>query len=204
VSAGILLFRRRRSGLEVLLGASGRVPSGAGRDAGAWTIPKGLVAPDEALLDAARREFREETGLEPDGPFLPARQRSAEGGQDGSMPGPARATPIPPRSPATPRRSSGRAARVAGSPIPRWTAAAGSRWSGARKSLNPAQSELLGRLERRCRIERPRLQRWREGWLRRALDRNIVIMPRSLLFAPRLSTLALSSPLPGRDCGLRS
>ena len=70
VSAGILLFRRRRGGLEVLLAHPGG-PFWRGRDAGAWTIPKGLVAPGEALLDAARRELREETGLAPDGPFLP-------------------------------------------------------------------------------------------------------------------------------------
>lgn len=32
------------------------------RDAGHWTIPKGEPNPDEPLIDAARREFAEETG----------------------------------------------------------------------------------------------------------------------------------------------
>lgn len=59
-SAGILLFRRR-PGLEVLLAHPGG-PFWARRDEGAWTIPKGLVDAGEATLDAARREFEEETG----------------------------------------------------------------------------------------------------------------------------------------------
>lgn len=69
VSAGLLLFRRRDGGLEVLLAHPGG-PFWANRDAGAWTIPKGLPEPGEDLLSAARREFAEETGLHPDGPFL--------------------------------------------------------------------------------------------------------------------------------------
>lgn len=39
------------------------------RDEGIWTIPKGLIEEDEDGLEAAKREFREETGLEPLGPF---------------------------------------------------------------------------------------------------------------------------------------
>jgi len=41
------------------------------KDDGAWTIPKGLIEAGEEPLAAARREFAEETGLEPAGPFLP-------------------------------------------------------------------------------------------------------------------------------------
>lgn len=61
VSAGILLFRQRPTGLEVLLAHPGG-PLFAKKDEGHWTIPKGEVEPDEELLDVARREFEEETG----------------------------------------------------------------------------------------------------------------------------------------------
>lgn len=70
VSAGLLLFRRQER-LEVFLAHPGG-PFWARRDAGAWTIPKGV--PDdgeEDLLATARREFEEETGIRPEGPFLP-------------------------------------------------------------------------------------------------------------------------------------
>lgn len=70
VSAGLLLFRRRGDMLELFLAHPGG-PFWAHRDDGAWTIPKGALNADEALLDAARREFEEETGLRPTGPFLP-------------------------------------------------------------------------------------------------------------------------------------
>lgn len=59
-SAGILLFRRRSS-VEVLLVHPGG-PFWAGRDAGAWSIPKGEFDEVEPPADAARREFAEETG----------------------------------------------------------------------------------------------------------------------------------------------
>ena len=68
VSAGLLLYRRGERGLEVLLAHPGG-PFWAGRDLGAWTIPKGMADPGEDLLDAARREFEEETGIAPTGPF---------------------------------------------------------------------------------------------------------------------------------------
>lgn len=68
-SAGLLLFRRRASGLELFLAHPGG-PFWQKRDAGAWTIPKGLAEPGEDPLDAARREFEEETGLSPRGPFI--------------------------------------------------------------------------------------------------------------------------------------
>lgn len=64
VSAGILLFRRGRGRLEVLLAHPGG-PIFVRRDAGHWTIPKGEPDPDEPLIEAARREFREETGQPP-------------------------------------------------------------------------------------------------------------------------------------------
>lgn len=60
-SAGILLYRRRESGLEVLLVHPGG-PFWARRDAGAWTIPKGEPTPGEEPAAVAIREFGEETG----------------------------------------------------------------------------------------------------------------------------------------------
>jgi predicted NUDIX family NTP pyrophosphohydrolase len=67
-SAGILLFRRRQ-GVEVFLAHPGG-PFWARRDEGAWTIPKGLVDAGESALDAARREFEEETGATAAGEFI--------------------------------------------------------------------------------------------------------------------------------------
>jgi predicted NUDIX family NTP pyrophosphohydrolase len=61
ISAGLLAFRRS-DGLEVLLAHPGG-PFWAKKDAGVWTIPKGLVAANEDPLTAARREFIEETNL---------------------------------------------------------------------------------------------------------------------------------------------
>jgi len=69
VSAGLLLFRRLGGQLEVLLAHPGG-PFWANKDAGAWTIPKGLIGPNEDGLVAARREFEEETGFRPEGAFL--------------------------------------------------------------------------------------------------------------------------------------
>ncbi|MBA0124145.1 NUDIX domain-containing protein [Haloechinothrix sp. YIM 98757] len=62
-SAGLILFRRAAAGTEVLLGHMGG-PFWARRDAGAWTVPKGEYGPDEDPWAAARREFREELGLD--------------------------------------------------------------------------------------------------------------------------------------------
>lgn len=71
-SAGLLLFRHTEDGLQVLLGHMGG-PFFARRDAGAWSVPKGEYEPgSESAWDAARREFREELGLEPpDGEAVP-------------------------------------------------------------------------------------------------------------------------------------
>lgn len=61
-SAGIVLYRRAGDGVEVLLGHMGG-PFWARKNAGAWSLPKGEYEPDEAPVDAARREFTEELGL---------------------------------------------------------------------------------------------------------------------------------------------
>jgi predicted NUDIX family NTP pyrophosphohydrolase len=68
-SAGLLCYRRVSGSLEVLLVHPGG-PFWSRRDDGAWTIPKGEVLDDEAPLEAAVREFREETGHKPDGTFV--------------------------------------------------------------------------------------------------------------------------------------
>ena len=68
-SAGILLFRRTPAGPEVLLVHPGG-PFWARRDEGAWSIPKGEHAEGEAPVDAARREFEEETGSLPPEPLV--------------------------------------------------------------------------------------------------------------------------------------
>jgi predicted NUDIX family NTP pyrophosphohydrolase len=70
VSAGILVYRETNATLEVLLAHPGG-PFWARKDAGAWTIPKGLVELGADLLATAEREFTEETGFVAEGPFVP-------------------------------------------------------------------------------------------------------------------------------------
>ena len=78
-SAGILLFRHRPAGVEVLLIHPGG-PYWAKRDAGAWMIPKGGIAANETAAEAALREFREETGADVEAaPFPLCRVRQAGG-----------------------------------------------------------------------------------------------------------------------------
>ena len=69
-AAGILLYRRGRTGLEVLLAHPGG-PLWARKDSGAWTLPKGQFTEGELPLDAAKREFGEEMGSPPSGDFQP-------------------------------------------------------------------------------------------------------------------------------------
>lgn len=70
-SAGLLVWRARPAGPQVLLGHPGG-PYFARRDDGSWSLPKGEYQADEEPLTAAYREFREEIGQgAPDGPALP-------------------------------------------------------------------------------------------------------------------------------------
>jgi predicted NUDIX family NTP pyrophosphohydrolase len=80
VSAGLLMFRRSGSDLELFLVHPGG-PFWAKKDAGAWSIPKGLVDQNEDKLAAAQREFTEETSLLASGPFIdigPVRLKSGK------------------------------------------------------------------------------------------------------------------------------
>lgn len=69
-SAGLLMFRRARGELEVLLAHPGG-PFWQHKDAGAWSIPKGEFADPEPAIEAAQREFTEETGFAVTPPLLP-------------------------------------------------------------------------------------------------------------------------------------
>lgn len=81
LSAGLLLFRRRDGALEVLLAHPGG-PFFANKDAGWWTVPKGLPEEGEELLAAARREFTEETGWPtPADGYLPLGSVKQKGGK---------------------------------------------------------------------------------------------------------------------------
>jgi len=68
-SAGLLMYRRTASGLEVFLVHPGG-PYWAKKGGGAWGIPKGEYHKGEAPLDAAKREFTEETGFTASGTFV--------------------------------------------------------------------------------------------------------------------------------------
>jgi predicted NUDIX family NTP pyrophosphohydrolase len=80
-SAGILLYRRTPSGLEVLLGHPGG-PAFRARDHGHWSVPKGEVEEGELLEAVARREFEEETGHPvPASPMLGLGETIQKGGK---------------------------------------------------------------------------------------------------------------------------
>ena len=146
VSAGLILFRRDADRLVVFLAHPGG-PFWRGREDGAWTIPKGVVHPGEALLDAACREFREETGVEGHPPYLPlghVRQRAGKRVHAWAWEGDA-----------DPDRATSNTTRA------EWPRGSG-RWltypevdrygwftpDEARAKLNPAQAAFVERLER--------------------------------------------------------
>lgn len=67
-SAGLLMYRFREKILEVFLAHPGG-PYWVNKDEGAWSIPKGEFAAEEDPLEAAKREFEEETGFRVVGKF---------------------------------------------------------------------------------------------------------------------------------------
>jgi predicted NUDIX family NTP pyrophosphohydrolase len=145
-SAGILLYRIGDDGPEVLLVHPGG-PFWARKDAGAWSIPKGEYGDGEEPLSAARREFEEELGS-----ALPAgeplhlgeiRQRSGKRVTAWALPGDLDVNTVasntfelewPPRS--------GRVHEIPEVDRAEWFPLA-----VARERINPAQAELLDRLE---------------------------------------------------------
>jgi predicted NUDIX family NTP pyrophosphohydrolase len=145
VSAGLLLFRRAAAGLEVFLAHPGG-PFWAAREAGAWTIPKGTLNPSEDPLAAACREFEEETGIRPRGPFLPlgsVRQRAGKLVHAWAWEGDADAAGVTSNTMQVewPRRS-GRFITVPEIDRCGWFDPA-----TARAKVNPAQAEFIDRLE---------------------------------------------------------
>ena len=144
-SAGLLLYRRASTGLEVFLAHPGG-PFWRDRDLGAWTIPKGVVEEDEDPLDAARREFQEETGILPTGPFIPLgsiRQRAGKRVHAWAWEGDA--------DPATVTSNETRTEWPRGSgrwlTFPEVDRCGWFDCAEARRKINPAQAELISRLE---------------------------------------------------------
>jgi predicted NUDIX family NTP pyrophosphohydrolase len=80
ISAGIVVFRWNKSALEVLIAHPGG-PFFATKDDGHWTIPKGEPDEDEDLLPAAEREFFEEVGFHPSGPYIDLGTIQQKGGK---------------------------------------------------------------------------------------------------------------------------
>jgi predicted NUDIX family NTP pyrophosphohydrolase len=140
-SAGLLLFRRTGGTLELFLAHPGG-PFWKKKDAGAWTIPKGLIDNGEQPLAAAQREFKEETGFKPHGPFLPlgsVRQKAGKTVHAWAFEGDA-----------DPAQLKSNSVQGTFPEIDRceWFSAA-----DARKKLNPAQAAFVGRLEAALRTE---------------------------------------------------
>jgi predicted NUDIX family NTP pyrophosphohydrolase len=79
-SAGILLFRIKDQKPEVFLVHPGG-PFWKGKDKGAWSIPKGEFPETEKPIDAARREFEEETGKSIDGDMIELNPVKQKGGK---------------------------------------------------------------------------------------------------------------------------
>jgi predicted NUDIX family NTP pyrophosphohydrolase len=74
------MYRIKDGAIQVLLAHPGG-PYFAKKDDESWSIPKGEPGPDEDLFLTAQREFEEETGLKPTGPFIPLQAVKQKGGK---------------------------------------------------------------------------------------------------------------------------
>lgn len=79
-SAGVLMYRWQNGQVEVLLVHPGG-PFWSNKDLAAWSIPKGEFEDSEEAISAAKREFKEETGLTAEGTFLPLTPRKQSSGK---------------------------------------------------------------------------------------------------------------------------
>jgi predicted NUDIX family NTP pyrophosphohydrolase len=145
ISAGMLLFRRTAGKLEIFLAHPGG-PVWTRQEEGTWTIPKGVIEEGEDPLDAAQREFREETGIEPQPPFLPLgsiRQKAGKTVHAWAWEGDADAATIVSNLMRIEwPRGSGRFQTY-----PEVDRCAWFDPGGAREKINSAQAELIDRLE---------------------------------------------------------
>ncbi|MGH9319175.1 MAG: NUDIX domain-containing protein [Vicinamibacteria bacterium] len=154
LSAGLVVFRRRvpSRSLELFLVRPGG-PFFRAKDDGFWSIPKGQVEEGDEPLARARKEFQEETGFAPpEGNFLPLGEVRQKGGKrvvawaiEGDCdPGAIQSNTFemewPPR---TGRRQKFPEVDRAGFFPP----------DLARRKLNPAQAELVARLENELKNE---------------------------------------------------
>lgn len=80
VSAGLLMYRLRQGEVEVFIAHPGG-PWFPNRDYDVWTIPKGELEPGEAPFEAALREFEEEVGIKPSGPYMELGSIRQKGGK---------------------------------------------------------------------------------------------------------------------------
>jgi predicted NUDIX family NTP pyrophosphohydrolase len=74
------LYRFQNGTLQVFLAHPGG-PLYTNKDEGHWSIPKGEPPEGEALIDTAEREFEEETGLKPHGPYVELGSIRQKGGK---------------------------------------------------------------------------------------------------------------------------
>ena len=144
-SAGLLLYRRAGGKLELFLAHPGG-PFWRQREDGAWTIPKGVAEAGEDLLAAACREFEEETGVRPNGPFLALgsiRQKAGKVVHGWAWEGDADASQVTSNTMRTEwPRGSGRLIT-----FPEVDRCAWFDPEAARLKINPAQAEFIVRLE---------------------------------------------------------